>query len=112
MSEKEYMACDEEVFAMVNGNRRNRPVAVLMPMEQALRVEEYERRMAAEEIRRHQQAQILQVAVPACIGVLAVGAMARDMMSPGLAIFTLGACILWGAVKAWRAFYGKTQNAR
>lgn len=112
MDEKEYMACDEEVFAMVNGNRKNRPVAVLMPMEQALRVEEYERRMVAEKLRRHQQAQILKVAAPACIGLTAVGAMARDMMSPGLAIVTLGACILCGAVKAWRVFYGKTQNAR
>lgn len=99
MNDMDYLACDEEVFAMVNNNRQNRPVAVLVPMEKLQQVERYDRRM-------QQLKGVRSLAAPICVGLFAVGAMARDLMSPGLAICVLGGCMIWAAVKFWRGGNG------
>lgn len=99
MSDLDYLACDEEVFAMVNNGKQNRPVAVLVPMEKLQQVERFDRQM-------HQLKAVKSAVVPLTIGLLAVGAVARNLMAPGLAVCILGVCVGWAAVKYWRGANG------
>lgn len=94
MSENEYLACDAEVFAMVNNSRSNRPVAVLVPMERIQQMEDFHRRT-------RQTKRAASVVAPLTVGLLAVGAMARGLMAPGLTIAVLGSSIVYAAVKFW-----------
>ena len=102
MNEAIYDQQDLELAQMVNANarRRGEPTEwVLVPASQAI----------ALDCRNAKRQQIQRVTVAAGrigLGLLCIGAMARDMMSPGLAVLAAAACCVWATIGYWRGGNG------
>ena len=108
MYDEIYDQQDMELTEMVNthARRMGEPVkAVLVPVST---VREYQNRTA----NRAALNRISSVAARLGLGLLCIGAMARNMMDPILAIGAAGACCIWAAAGYWRAAYAKVHGTR
>lgn len=114
MSEKEFYEQDKELFNMVNGNNSTSRtvVGVILPARELPALAKAEEDLHLLYAEKQKMKRIGSVAARLGVGLLCIGAMARNMMDPMLAIGAAAACCVWAAAGYWRDAYGKVHSAR